>query len=168
VSAVPSGDRARVSVVVRVDPASAFRIFTEEIDQWWRRGVKYRIAGRRPGVIAIEAGVGGRMFEYFDTPAGQAVVETGRVVAWEPPARLAFEWRTSNFAPDEKTLVEVTFEPQQSGTLVTVTHSGWSRIRGDHPVRHGLDVEEFVRMKALWWGELMTSLRELAAKRGEP
>ena len=40
-----AGDRARVSVLVRVPPEQAFRVFTEEIDAWWRRGPEYRVAG---------------------------------------------------------------------------------------------------------------------------
>jgi uncharacterized protein YndB with AHSA1/START domain len=157
------GDQARVSVLVEVEPDAAFRIFTEEIDQWWRRGFKYRIAGNRRGIIHLEAGVGGRLFESFESKSGTRVVETGRVTAWEPPARVVFEWRAASFAPSESTEVEVRFEPSASGTLVTVTHRGWSRIRADHPARHGLEVAAFIRSTGLWWGELMSSLRERAA-----
>jgi uncharacterized protein YndB with AHSA1/START domain len=89
-------------------------------------------------------------------------VETGRVCVWEPPARLAFEWRAVNFSPSETTRVEVTFERTSTGTRVTVTHEGWSKIRADHPVRHGHDVAGFLRMMGLWWGKLLTSLREHA------
>jgi hypothetical protein len=35
-------DRARVSMLVRVPPAVAFCAFTEDVDQWLRRGRKYR------------------------------------------------------------------------------------------------------------------------------
>jgi hypothetical protein len=52
----PASDQVRVSVLVEVDPSAAFRVFTEEIDQWWRRGVKYRIAGDRRGIIHLEPG----------------------------------------------------------------------------------------------------------------
>lgn len=161
----PAGDQARVSVSVAVEPADAFRFFTEEIDQWWRRGSKYRVAGRGRGIVHLEAGVGGRLFESFETASGPRVIETGRVTAWDPPSRLAFEWRAVNFAPAEKTEVVVTFEPAASGTLVTVTHRGWSRIRPDHPARHGADVPAFIRNMSLWWGDLMTSLREHAVRR---
>ena len=154
------GDQARVSVRVAVEPEVAFRIFTEEIDQWWRRGLRYRVAGRRRGIIHLEPGVGGRLFESFETGSATRVVETGRVTTWEPPRRLVFEWRAVNFAPSEKTEVEVIFEPSPSGTLVTVTHRGWSKIRLDHPARHGHDVVGFIRMMGLWWGDLMSSLRE--------
>ena len=153
-------DAARVSVQVAVPPDVAFRVFTEEIDRWWRRGLKYRVAGARRGLIHIEAGVGGRLYESFDADGGTRVVETGRVTAWDPPARLAFEWRATNFAPGERTEVEVTFAASGDGTLVTVVHRGWGAIRPDHPVRHGLESTGFLRMMGLWWGELMTGLRE--------
>ena len=158
----PPGDQARVSVLVAAPPAAAFRIFTEEIDEWWQRGFKYRIAGKRRGIIHLEAGVGGRLFESFESGSDTRVVETGRVTVWEPPARLVFEWRAANFAPSETTEVEVLFEPTASGTVVTVTHRGWSRIRADHPARHGLEVAAFIRMTGMWWADLMSALREYA------
>jgi uncharacterized protein YndB with AHSA1/START domain len=155
----PAGDEVRVSVLVRVEPRTAFRIFTEEIDQWWRRGLKYRVAGGGRGIVHLEGCLGGRLFESFDAPSATPIVETGRVTAWEPPARLVFEWRGVNFAPGEKTDVEVTFAASASGTLVTVVHRGWSRLREDHPVRHALPVVEFIRSMGLWWGDLLSSLR---------
>jgi len=168
--APPPGDQARASVLVRLDAATTFRVFTEEIDAWWRRGPAYRVAGHRRGVICIEPGVGGRLFESIEhddeqdgTP--QRVVETGRVTAWEPPRRLVVEWRGGNFAPGEKTEVEVSFEPRDTGTLVTVTHRGWSALRPDHPARHGKQTAAFMRMIGMWWGDLLGSLREHTARR---
>jgi hypothetical protein len=160
--APPAGDRARVSVLVAVPREVAFRVFTEEIDQWWRHGLKYRVSGRGRGILRLEPGVGGRLFEEIESKAGARVVETGRVTEWDPPARFVLEWRNVNFSETEKTYVDVTFDPSPSGTLVTVTHSGWSAIRADHPVRHGLDVTAFIRQNGMWWGEVLTSFREHA------
>lgn len=162
------GDAANVSVAVAVPPDLAFEIFTEEIDQWWRRGGKYRVAGKHRGFIRIEPQPGGRLFESFETDAGTRVIETGRVLVWEPPTRLVFEWRAANFAPDEKTEVEVVFTPSGDGTLVRVQHRGFAGLRPDHPVRHGQPVAAFIRAMGMWWGELMTSLREHAATRAPP
>lgn len=157
-AAIP-GDQARAGVLVAVPPEVAFRVFTAEIDQWWRRGLKYRVAGARRGILHLEPGVGGRLFESFELGAKTKVIETGRVTVWEPPARLVFEWRAVNFAAGERTEVEVVFEGRASGTFVTVTHRGWAGIRGDHPARHGLEVGAFVRMMGMWWGELLAGLR---------
>lgn len=162
---LPAGDVAKVSVFVRVPPEVAFSVFTSETDLWWGKGPKFRRAGRRPGVIAFECGPGGRLFETMELPSGDRTFEVGRVLAWEPPRRLSFEWRGSNFKPHEKTLVEVSFEPSNDGTLVTVRHSGWSVLPEDHPARHGLSGRDFSRMIGLWWGELMTSFREQVSER---
>jgi len=46
-----AGDRAEVSVLVQVAPEDAVSIFTdtEEIDAWWRGGLRYRIGKRLQG-----------------------------------------------------------------------------------------------------------------------
>ncbi len=156
------GDQARASVHVRVPVDVAFRVFTEDIDRWWRRGLKYRVAGARRGFLHLEPRASGRIFESFETDSGPKVFETGTISTWAPPSRLVFEWRTSNFGPGETTEVEVIFEATATGTLVTITHRGWAQIRQDHPVRHGKDVAAFLRMSGLWWGDLLSSLREFA------
>lgn len=157
-------DAARASVTVDADTETAFHIFTTETGLWWRRGVRFRVAGREPGEVAFEPRVGGRLLETFATPQGERTVELGRVTAWEPPKRFCFDWRAVNFAADEKTFVEVTFEAVGAKTLVRVTHSGWAALRADHPVRHGNPGEVFIRTMGLWWGDQLTSLREHAAK----
>lgn len=158
-AAVP-GDQAKASVLVKVPPDEAFRVFTEEIDSWWRAGLRYRI-GKRRSVVHLEPKLGGRLFESFETADGAPKTkETGHITCFEPPRRLVLTWRAVNFAPHEETEVEVLFEPSPSGTLVTVCHRGWSKIRPDHPVRHGQDVRTFLQGMGRWWGDLMTSLRE--------
>ena len=158
-----SGDSAKVTVFVAVPPTVAFEVFTREIDRWWRTGPKFRIAGRRRGVLTFEEGPNGRLFESFELPSGPRAFEVGRVTAWEPPARLELEWRGVNFKPHEKTLVEVRFQPMRDGTQVTVEHRGWSALPPEHPARHGLQGADFARMIGMWWGELLTSLREYSA-----
>jgi Activator of Hsp90 ATPase homolog 1-like protein len=156
----PSGDQATISVFVAVTPADAFDVFTRETDLWWRRGLKYRLAGRRPGTLYFEPGAGGRLLESFETESGTRVYETGSVIVWDPPARLVVKWRNSNFSPDESTELEVLFEPSGAGTRVTVQHRGWSALRADHPARHGLEGAAFSRMTGMWWSDLLTSMRE--------
>jgi uncharacterized protein YndB with AHSA1/START domain len=146
-------------VLVRVPPAAAFRAFTEDVDQWWRHGRKFRVGAKHGSVVHIEGGVGGRLFESFVTAAGTRIHQAGKITAWSPPSRFAFEWRSPNYSADEKTYVEVLFEESPSGTLVTVTHSGWSAIRPDHPARHGEEAGAFLRTMGMWWADQMTSLR---------
>jgi uncharacterized protein YndB with AHSA1/START domain len=158
-NARPAGDQATVSVLVAVEQQLAFEIFTREIDLWWRRGPRFRFR-RQPGVLSFEEGVGGRLFESFPAESGTFVHEVGRVTIWEPPSRLAFNWRNANFTDSESTEVEVSFDPMEGGTRVTVRHRGWAALRPDHPARHGLNGGEFSRMIGMWWGDLMTGLRE--------
>ncbi|HUJ59073.1 MAG TPA: SRPBCC domain-containing protein [Kofleriaceae bacterium] len=154
------GDRVAVTVRVSVPPDVAFEVFTSEIDQWWRRGVRYRVAGRRPGTLVLEPGLGGRLFEQYDGPAGTRVHEAGRITAWQPPSHLAFEWRGSNFQPGEVTFVDVRFTATDSGgTEVALEHRGFAALRPDHPVRHGKPAEAFIRDLGSYWADLLTGLR---------
>ena len=153
------GDQVRVTIGVALPPDAAFAVFTEEIDRWWRRGKRFRNAPGESGIVRIEPGVGGRLFESFGTGPDERIVEIGRTVVWEPPHRLVLRWRNAMFAPDEYTEVEVEFRAAASGTAVVLTHRGWQAIRVDHPVRHGLDVPGFCRMMGLWWGDQLTTYR---------
>jgi uncharacterized protein YndB with AHSA1/START domain len=155
-----STDQARVSIALAVGPSDAFRIFTREIDQWWLHGRRFRALGAARSLVYLEERAGGGLFERF----GEQVVKTGEITVWDPPERLVFDWRGVNLVGEDKTEVEVSFTAQGRGTLVTLTHRGWSRIRADHPVRHGRADREFLRNLGMWWGDLMSSLRMLAAK----
>lgn len=158
-----AGDKVRVTVSVRAQPEVAFRVFTEEIDLWWRRGPAYRVAGRQPGVLTLEPGVGGRLFEQYEGAQGPAVHQAGTITVWEPPARLAFQWRGVNFAPGESTEVEVCFNARPGGgTEVVLEHRGFAALRPDHPVRHGEPSVIFIRRLGLWWSQLLSSLRDRA------
>lgn len=160
-SGASSGDGARASVFVPIAPAEAFVVFTEETDLWWRTGERFRIAGKRRGRLAFEPGVGGRLFETF----GERTFAVGRITTWAPGATLAFEWRGVNFEPGQVTFVEVEFRAKNGGTMVIVTHRGWKALPADHPARHGLGDAAFDRTIGMWWGELMTGLREHVAAR---
>jgi uncharacterized protein YndB with AHSA1/START domain len=162
-SNAPRGDKARVTVFVAVPQAVAFELFTRDIDSWWRRGPRYRASGRHDGTLCFEPGVGGRLYERFDGDDGPRTVDIGRILVWDPPAQLQLEWRLSNFAPHERTEVEVRFDAVGDGTQVSVEHRGWSTLPPDHPARHGLDGAGTTRIIGLWWGQLLSALRETAA-----
>jgi uncharacterized protein YndB with AHSA1/START domain len=160
------GDQVTVTVRVDVEPAVAFEVFTSEINLWWRRGVAYRVAGRRPGTLVMEGKVGGRLFEQYEGPDGPRTHQAGTVTLWEPPRRLSFEWRASNFEPGEVTFVDVTFTPTDSGaTQLVLVHRGFASLRPDHPVRHNQPADVFIGRHGRWWGSLLSSLREHAAGR---
>lgn len=164
---LPHGDQTRVTVAVAVPPEVAFEVFTREIDRWWKRGPAFRPSGAQGGFIHLEPGVGGRLFYSFDGDEGEHVFVAGRVTVWEPPSRLTFTWRNATFTAEQSTEVEVEFARSRSGTLVTVTHRGWSALPVDHPARHGLPDAAFFRSVGLWWGELMSSLRGTAESQAQ-
>lgn len=157
----PQSDSVVVSVLVDVDPATAFAVFTEDVDLWWKRGPAFRFS-TASGTLRFEPGVGGRLVEVFG--AGDDVYEVGRVLLWQPGKRLIFEFRSPTFARNECTEVDVRFEPAGSATRVTVEHRGWDAIPNDHPVRHGKTTLEFAGMQGNWWLQQLRALRAHAAR----
>ena len=126
-----------VTVVVRAEPEAAFRMFTGEIETWWKRGPQYRL------------GNGALRFDEDRLVEGD--VELGRVLVWDPGQRLRLELRNWRLGRGEPTQVEVRFEPAGDGTRVTVTHSGWeTRTTG---------AAEFRTVVGLWWGALLSALQ---------
>jgi uncharacterized protein YndB with AHSA1/START domain len=156
-----SSDRSLVTTYVAVSPGDAFTVFTREIDRWWKRGPRHRQSLEVDGVLRFE---GGRLVE-LSADGTRRLFEVGRVLVWEPGARLVFEWRARTFAPDEVTEVEIRFEPMNEGTRVTLEHRGWDAIPAGHPIRDGLPESAFTDRIALWWGELATGLRAHVARR---
>lgn len=158
----------RVSLRVAAPQAVAFAVFAEEIDAWWRHGKKYRIG--EPSVLHLTPGLDGRLTETLSHKGKSRVFEIGRITTWDPPRRLVIAWRAVNFKErDPDTEVEVTFDRaighSGEGTLVTVEHRGWSRVRDDHPVRHGQAPPAFIRTHARWWGDLAAALQRHVAER---
>jgi uncharacterized protein YndB with AHSA1/START domain len=158
-----SDDTIRVTTVVAVDPATAFAVFTEDLDLWWRRGPRYRPLAHPNGLMRLEPGVGGRLLEVCGGDGAERF-ELGRVRIWEPPERLVLLWRNRDFAPDEETEVEIRFAPVEKGTLVELEHRGFGALRDDHPSRRGLGRgAAFAASKGLWWCELHHAVKDRAA-----
>jgi hypothetical protein len=117
------------TVEVAVHPATAFAIFTQEIDRWWRPGpINWNDAHRAIG-IRIEPGVGGRWLEVYDATTGEGF-ECGHITVWEPGNRFVFLYRDAGHAIDN-TEVEVRFEEIDGGTKVTLEHRGWEQVSAD-------------------------------------
>jgi len=143
--------KVMVSIRLKVPPAAAFELFTSRIDDWWRRGPKYRM-GPTDGRLRFEPGEGGRLVEIYDE-AGGDLFEIGRILVWRPGERLVFEWRLPNFTADQVTEVDVGFTPVADGTRLTLEHRGLGDLPPDHPARHGLEEGRFIMLKARWWEE---------------
>jgi uncharacterized protein YciI len=109
----------RREILVDVDPATAFAVFTERISQWWPLE---DLSVYGPGGTVGFAD--GQIVE--QSASGDAAV-WGTVYLWEPGAALAFSWHPGG-PPDQATHVEVTFTQADAQTLVTLTHTGWERF----------------------------------------
>jgi uncharacterized protein YndB with AHSA1/START domain len=118
----------RRSVAVNVPPERAFEVFTSDVASWWPVAT-HSVADGTP---AFEPRVGGRLFERV----GDVEHFWGKVVAWDPPHRLALEWKVN---PDAaaSTDVEITFTPDGDGTLVALVHSGFERLGEKGPEGSG-------------------------------
>jgi uncharacterized protein YndB with AHSA1/START domain len=152
--------RVFVALRVRVTPERAFAAFTGEIGAWWKPSRLFQTTPRAPGVLAFEGGEGGRLIE---TLANGKVFEIGRVVAWEPPARLVFSWRQASFPPDLATEVEVRFEAVGDETRVSVEHRGFDQVPADSAARHGFPDQALLMRLAEYWQAQLASLRDRAA-----
>ncbi len=127
----------RTSVVVLAAIDHAFSVFTADMGSWWPR--THHIGKPPMATAVVEPRAGGRWYELGDD--GSAC-EWGMVVAWEPPAHVAFSWHLdADFAWDpaasRASRVDVFFRSQADGsTRVELVHSGldqhgegWKRLR---------------------------------------
>jgi uncharacterized protein YndB with AHSA1/START domain len=155
-------DSVTVTTLLDVDPRTAFQIFTDDVDLWWRRGPRFRPEVDGDGTMRFEPGPGGRFLEVYESGK---VFEIGRILAWEPGTRLLFDWRARNFEPGETTVVEIRFEKEKNGTRVILEHRGWDSIPAGHPARHGWTGEAFSSLIGLRWADQLVSLRVHAGGR---
>lgn len=114
-----------------VEADDAFAMFTDGLRTWWPSEATW--SGASLESIGIEPFVGG--FCYERGPHGLRL-DWGRVTGWEPPRRLRFAWligadRTPEPNPAHASDVEVTFEPMDRGSRLTLVHRGFERHRGD-------------------------------------
>jgi uncharacterized protein YndB with AHSA1/START domain len=127
----------QASVVVNAPADRAFKLFTEQFD---------RIKPRDHNMLSVdiaesvfEPRVGGRV---FDRGADGSECQWGRVLAYEPPARIVFTWDISpawqiETDPDKASEVEVRFvEDGPDRTRVELEHrhldrhgDGWEGTR---------------------------------------
>ena len=148
-----------VALRVRASPERAFAVFTGEIGAWWRPSPLFQTTPRAPGRLAFEGGEGGRLIE---TLASGKVFEIGRVLAWEPPARVVFSWRQASFPPELATEVEVRFEAVGAETRVSVEHRGFDRVPLESAARHGFPDAALLARLAEFWQAQLANLGSLA------
>ncbi len=119
-------DRVIRTVEVDVDPTTAFRAFTEEIDQWFVRGPYSFNYPDRAVELRFEPGVGGRWLEVWADGGGY---EWGAITVWEPGRRFVVTYRHRSLPADPLTEIEVAFADLPGGrTSVTLEHRGWAAL----------------------------------------
>jgi uncharacterized protein YndB with AHSA1/START domain len=97
----------RKSVTVAAPQARAFDVFAGRIGEWWERS--HSIGSAPQTDVTIEPRAGGR---FYETCADGTELDWGRVLVWEPPARLVLAWQLTaewKFDPGFTTEVEVNF-----------------------------------------------------------
>jgi uncharacterized protein YndB with AHSA1/START domain len=95
------------SVTVEASVDTAFRVFTDRIDDWWIR--EHHIGTAELDRVVIEPREGGR---WYEVGVDGSECDWGRVVAWEPPNRLVLGWQIGadwQYDPQLLTEVEIHF-----------------------------------------------------------
>ena len=119
----PNPSPIRKIIVVNASPERAFRFFTERMETWWPFPSHSVFAAERarldvpngPGAIVQEHAKDGRTCPW------------GRVLVWEPPARLVFSFCAYD-GWENVTEVEVRFTEVEGGTRVELEHRGWEKL----------------------------------------
>ena len=137
----------RKSIRVSAPADRAFEVFTAGIGRWWPKSHKIGPADLdRP---IIEPREGGR---WYERDVDGTECEIGKVLVWDPPARLVLAWQLDpewKYDPDLITEVEVTFTPDGDGTRVDLEHRNLERMGEGAPA-----VREAVGGPGGWGGLL--------------
>ncbi|MBT2227530.1 SRPBCC domain-containing protein [Nonomuraea sp. NEAU-A123] len=112
----------QAAVTVPVDQATAFRVFTDEIDSWYVRGPHSWVDPSRAVGIRFEDG----FLRELWSDGGH--VDTGRILVWEPPRRLVWADLINDQGEME---IEVAFSPVDGGTEVLLEHRGLDTLPPD-------------------------------------
>jgi uncharacterized protein YndB with AHSA1/START domain len=102
------------TVLLRCPAERAFQLFTEQISDWWPK--THRPTKDPESRLFIEPA--GR---FWELSRDGREVELGRVLAWDPPRRLEFDFYLGT-NPSQPTAVEVIFTSESEGTRVTIHH----------------------------------------------
>lgn len=121
------------TVTVQCPHALAFELFTEGMGTWWpidsysRAVSEFQNTDVKAVRLEFQARLGGAILEHM---SDGRVLPWAEVVAWDPPRRVALEWRPHSM-PEPPTEVEVRFVARGRDTLVKLDHRGWDRLSED-------------------------------------
>jgi uncharacterized protein YndB with AHSA1/START domain len=112
----------RKVVSVQAPREVAWRVFTEQMATWWPLAM-YKIGKAAAVDAVIEPRVGGRWYERGEDGT---TCDWGRVLAWEPHARLVLTWDITadwQYDPALQTEIEVRFIAEgEASTRVELEH----------------------------------------------
>jgi uncharacterized protein YndB with AHSA1/START domain len=127
---IDSTGAIRQQVVVGVDPARAFDLFTARMTDWWPS--EHHIGNAPIEEIVIEPHPGGR---WYTRHTDGTETSTGYVRVWQPPSHLVITWQISpewSFDTALITTVELTFSAQAGDrTLVELKHGDFDNYGPD-------------------------------------
>lgn len=136
------------SVLLPIGQAAAFKLFTEQISDWWP--AERRHTNDQASSLHLHAD--GR---FFERASDGREVELGRVVEWLAPERIVLDFYIAT-GPAHPTRAEVRFVPEGNGTRVTVSH-------GPLPVSKDLWTDRAPRYQRSWEAVLTALMRAVAA-----
>lgn len=118
------------TVKVKASPARAFDLFANHMGEYWPKG--RTIGGNAHVAIVAEPRADGG---WYEIDADGKRTSWGKVLAWEPPARLLLTWQIGTqwtFDEDLRTEVEITFTAADGGgTWVRLEHRDLERFGAD-------------------------------------
>src|SRR5215471_10537044 len=117
----------RKSVRVGAPRERAFEVFTAGIGRWWPKS--HHIGAVDPDAFVIEPRQGGR---WYERGIDGSECQIGKVLVWDPPARLVLGWQLNadwTFDADLVTEVEVQFIAEgANATRVELEHRNLERL----------------------------------------
>src|SRR5215813_9711455 len=103
------------SVLLRMTPDAAFRLFTEQISTWWP--AERRHTNDPESTLHLDAG--GR---FFERTSDGCELELGRVIEWVAPQRIVLDFYIAT-GPAHPTKAEIQLAAEGGDTRVIITHT---------------------------------------------
>jgi uncharacterized protein YndB with AHSA1/START domain len=147
----------RQSVTVPLTADRAFALFTEGFSSWW---IGHHIGKAELADVVMEPRADGR---WYERGVDGSECDWGKVLVFEPPARLVLAWQLNaefEYEPDLKhaSEVEVTFTEEDGHTRVELHHTHLERVR-----TRGEELAKYVSMEGGWPTILGLYAKEAAA-----